>query len=104
MRADIRFWTAIAFIGICGFSMTRGGSIVHFILATANVDVFENLTEVFNPWTAVPEVASAALQAELNEEINFSDLKAADARRETFSSILSNRPSSSLDWLSLSGL
>ena len=104
MRAGIRSWTAIALIGICGFSVTRGYSIVHFSLATANIEVFENWTEVFNPWTAVPEVASAALQAELNEEINISDPKAANDRRETFSSIVSIRPSSSLSWLSLSGL
>jgi len=104
MRADIRFWTAIAFIGICGFSIIRGWSIVHFYLATADIDVFENYAEVFNPWTAVPEVASAALQAELKEEINISDPKAAIDRRETFSSVVSIRPSSSLGWLSLSGL
>ena len=104
MRTDIRFWTAIALIAICGFSITRGWKIVHFSLATANTDVFENLTEVFKPWIAVPEVAAAAFQAELKEEINISDPKAANGRRETFSSMLSIRPSSSLDWLSLSGL
>src|SRR5262245_23282950 len=104
MRADIRFWTAIALVGICGFSLARGWSMVHFSVATANIDVFENYAEVFNPWTAVPEVASAALQAELKEEINISDPKAANGRRETFSSIVSIRPSSSLGWMSLSGL
>jgi hypothetical protein len=104
MRADIRFWTAIALIGICGFSVIRGLSIVHFSLATANIDVFENWAEAINPWTAVPDVASAALQAELKEEINLSDSKAANGRRETFSSILSIKPSSSFAWLSLSGL
>src|SRR5262249_996087 len=104
MRADIRLWTAIAVIGICGFSITRGWSIVHFYLATADIDVFENYAEVFNPWTAIPEVASAALQAELKEEINISDPQAANDRRETICSILSIRPSSSLSWLSLSGL
>jgi hypothetical protein len=104
MRADIRIVTAIAFIGICGFAMTRGWSIVHFSIATANSDVFENLAEVLNPWTAVPEVGSLALQAELKEEIDISDPKAANGRRETLSSILSIRPSSSLGWLSLSGL
>jgi hypothetical protein len=102
--ADIRFWTAIALIGICGFSITRGWTIVHFSLTTANIDVFESLAEVFNPWTAVPEVASAALQAELKEEINISDPKAAKGRRETFSLILSIKPSSSYGWLSLSSL
>jgi len=104
LRADIRFWTAIALVGICGFSVARGSSIVHFSVATANIDVFETLAEVFNRWIAVPEVASAALQAELKEDINISDPKAANGRRETFSSILSIRPSSSINWLSLSGL
>jgi hypothetical protein len=104
MRTDIRVWTAIALIAICGFSVTRGWSIVHFSLATANIDVFENLAEVFNPWMAVPEVASAAFQAELKEEINVSDPKAVNDRRQTFSSMLSIRPSSSLDWLWFSDL
>jgi hypothetical protein len=104
LRADIRFWTAIVLVGICGFSVARGWSIVHFSFATANIDVFENWTEAFRPWTAVPGVASVALQAELKEDINISDPKAANGRRETFSSILSIRPSSSLGWLSLAGL
>src|SRR5262249_52378485 len=104
MRADIRFWTAIAVIGICGFSITRGWSIVHFYLATADIDVFENYANVFNPWTAVPEVASAALQAELKEDTDIHDPKAANDGRKTFSSIFSIRLSSSFGWLSLSGL
>jgi hypothetical protein len=104
MRADIRFWTTIAAIGICVFSVTRGWRIVHFSLATANIDVFENWAEVFNPWTTVPEVASAALRETLKEEINIADPKAANSRRETFSSILSIKPASSFGWLSLSGL
>ena len=58
----------------------------------------------FNPWTAVPDVASAALQAELKEKIDISDPKAANSRREALSSILSIKPLSSLDWLSLSGM
>ena len=53
MRADIRFWTAIFLIGVCGFSVTRGWSIVHFSLAAAEIDVFENLAEFINPWAAV---------------------------------------------------
>ena len=104
MRADIRFWTAMALIAICGFWVTRGFSIVHFSLATTNIDVFENLAEVIKPWTATPEVASTALQVQLKEEVNISDPKATKRRRETFASILSIRPSFSLGWLSLSGL
>ena len=82
MRADIRFWTAIAMIGICGFSVAQGWSIVHFSLATAKIDSSEKRAEIVNPWTAVPGVASAALQAELKEKFNPSDLKAANSRRE----------------------
>ena len=104
MRADIRLWTAIALIGICGFSVTRGWAIVHFSFAMANVDSSEKRDLVINTWSSVPDVASAALQAELREKINISDQKAANNRREALSSILSIKPLSSLDWLSLSGL
>jgi hypothetical protein len=104
MRADIRLWTAIALIGACGFSVTRGSAIVHFSLAMANVDSSEKRDEIINTWSFVPEVASAALRAELTEKINISDQKAANSRREVLSSILSIEPLSSLDWLSLSGV
>ena len=104
MRADIRLWTAIALIGICGFSVTRGWGIVHFSLAMANIDSSEKRDEIINTWSSVPEVASAALQAELREKIDISDQKAANSRREALSSILSIKPLSSVDWLSLSGV
>jgi hypothetical protein len=103
MRADIRLWTAIALIGICGFSVTRGWVIVHFSFATATPDSSEKRDEIINSWSSVPEVASAALQAELREKIDISDQKAANSRREALSSILSIKPLSSVDWLSLSG-
>jgi hypothetical protein len=104
MRADIRLWTAIALIGACGFSVTRGSAIVHFSLAMANVDSSEKRDEIINTWSFVPEVASAALHAGLTKEVDISDQKAANSRREVLSSILSIEPLSSLDWLSLSGV
>jgi hypothetical protein len=104
MRADIRLWTAIAMIGICGFSIARGWRIVHFSLAMVNIDSSEKRAETINRWTAVPDVASAALQAELREKINTSDPKATNSRREALSSILSIKPLSSFDWLWLSDM
>ena len=104
MRADIRLWTAIAMIGICGFSVARGWSIVHFSLAMANIGSSENRAETIHTWTAVPGIASAALQSQLTEKIDPSDLKAANSRREALSAILSIKPLSSMDWLSLSGM
>src|SRR5271169_5454172 len=104
MRTDIRLWTAIAIIGICGFSVARGWGIVHFSLAMANIDSSEKRAEIVNTWSSAPDVASTALQADLTEDINPSDLIATTRRREGLSAILSIKPLSSMDWLSLSGL
>jgi hypothetical protein len=104
MRADIRLWTAIAVIGICGFSIARGWRIVQFSLATANIDSSQKRAEIIKTWSSVPDVTSAALELELTEGINVSDRKAVDSRRDALSSILSIKPLSSVDWLSLSSL
>jgi hypothetical protein len=103
MRARIRLWTAIALIAICGFSVVRGCGIVQFSLALANMDSSAKRAEMTNRWAAAPDVASAALQAELREKINISDPKEANRRREVISSILSIKPLSAANWLSLSG-
>ena len=102
MRADIRLWTAIAMIGICGFSVAQGWSIVHFSLAIRNIDSSEKRAEIVSRWTEVPGLASSALQAELKENFNPSDEMAAIRRRAVLSAILSIKPLSSRDWLTLS--
>jgi len=104
MRADIRFWTAITVIGFCAFAVVRGLSIVQFSLAMANISSSENRAVIIHTWTTVPGVASAALKSQLKEKIDPSDLKAATSRREALAEILSIKPLSSIDWLSLSGL
>jgi hypothetical protein len=102
MRADIRLWTAIAMIGICGFSVAQGWRIARFSLV--NVHASENQAEILSTWAAVPGLASRALQSQLAGNIDPSDLKAANYRREVLSAILTIRPLSSIDWLSLSGM
>jgi hypothetical protein len=104
MRALIRFLTAMTLIGICGFTIIRGSEIVQFFVATANIESSEKRAELIKSWTSSSEVASAALQAELKDKIDISDAKAANSRRETLSSILSIKPMSSVNWLSLSGV
>jgi hypothetical protein len=103
MRLDIRLCTAIALLGICGFSVARGWAIVQFSFAIANAPPVKR-DEIINKWSSVPEVASVALQAELRKKIDISEQKAANNRREALSSILSIGPLSSFEWLSLSGL
>ena len=104
MRPDIRLWTAIAMIGICGFSVAQGWSIVRFSFATGNIDSSEKRAEIVSRWTEVPGLASTALQAELKENFNPSDMMAAIRRRALLSAILSIKPLSSRDWLALSGM
>ena len=104
MRADIRLCTAIAIIAICGLSIAQGWRIARFSLAMVNIESSEKRTDIINTWTAIPGLASRALQADLAGEIDPSDLQAANRRRETLSSILSIKPLSSLDWLLLSGI
>ena len=103
-RADIRFWTAIAVIGICAFSLVRGLSIVRFSLAMATIDSSERQAETIRLWATVPGVGATALQSKLTEKINSSDLQAANSRREALSAVLSIEPLSSPYWLSLSGM
>ena len=75
MRADMRLLTAIAMIGICGFAVARGWGIVHFSADMASSDSSERRPEIINKWTSAPDVASAALRAELREQDRYSDPK-----------------------------
>src|SRR5262245_61202338 len=104
MRADIRLCTAIAIIAICGLAIAQGWRIARFSLAMVNIQSSEKRADIINTWTAVPGLASRALQADLTGEIDPSDLQAANRRRETLSSIVSIKPMSSVDWLWLSGV
>jgi hypothetical protein len=103
MRADIRLLTAIAMIGICGFSVAQGWRIVHFSRAMVNIDSSEKRAAIINTWNAVPGLAATALRVDLTDAINSSDLPAANRRREALAAILSIEPLSSVNWLSLSG-
>src|SRR5262245_59481901 len=102
VRPDMRLWTAIVIIGMCGFIVLRGVEIVHFSRAMANVSSPEEQAEITSIWAAAPEVASAALQADLKEKIDLSDPIAAIRRREVVSSLLSIKPLSPGHWLALS--
>ena len=104
MRPDIRLWTAIVVIGICGFAVARGFGIVHFSLAIASIDSSEKRAEIVKSWSSAPDVASRALQADLSYQINPSDQKAANHRRQTLEALALIKPLSSSNWLSLSGL
>jgi hypothetical protein len=103
MRADIRFWTAIALIGICGFAAVSGWNIAHFSFAMMGIDSSKKPAEA-RMWTSVAGVASTAWQAATADKIDPSDLTAANDRREALSAFLSIKPLSSYVWLVLSDM
>jgi hypothetical protein len=104
MRRSIRLVTAIVVIGICGFSIAQGWTIIRFSVETMNGDSPEKRTEITQTWGTTPGLASRALRAVLADKIDITDQKAAKEQREALSAILSIKPLSSRDWLSLSGL
>jgi hypothetical protein len=104
MGVNIRSCTAIMMIAVCVFAVARGFSIVHFSHVKMEIGSAENRSESIQSWTTVAGLASAALQSQLVQRIDRSDLKAATSRRDALAAILSNKPLSSSDWLSLSGM
>ena len=104
MRGNIRLATAIVLIGICGFSVVLGWTIVRFSVATMNVEFPEKRGEIAKTWGTTPGLAATALRTVLADKINIADQKAANQQREALAAILSIKPLSSRDWLALSGM
>ncbi len=104
MGINIRFCTAITIITICVFALVRGFGIVQFSRVKMEIGSAEYGAERLQSWATVAGLGAAALQSQLAPSIDPSDLKAANSRRETLAAILSVKPMSSNDWLSLSGM
>jgi len=104
MRVDIRLCTAIAIIAIGGLSLVQGWKIARFSLTVGSNESSEKGIGNNKRSAAIPSITSTALQADLADEIDASDLQAANRRREALSSILAVKPLSSIHWLLLSGM
>ena len=104
MRADIRLWTAVAVIGICAMRSGLGLGYCAVLARDRQHHSSGKREEILNIWSAVPEVASAALRAELSEKIDASDSKAATSRREILARIVAIQPLSPVNWMLLSAM
>jgi hypothetical protein len=102
IRVTIRLLTAIALIVICGIAVAQGWGIVRFFLASTNIVSAEKRARTADAWRATSGIISTALNDELADETNQSDIIAAYRQRELVSAILSIKPLSSGDWLALS--
>jgi hypothetical protein len=101
-RITIRLLTAIALIVISGVAVAQGWGIVRFFLASTNIVSSEKRARVADALRATSGITSTALQDELADETNRSDMIAPYHRRELLFALLSIKPLSSMDWLALS--
>ena len=102
IRIAIRLLTAIALIVISAIAVAQGWGIVRFFLAGANIVSAEKRARTADAWRATSGITSTALQGELADETNQSDMIAPYHRRELLLALLSIKPLSSMDWLALS--
>jgi hypothetical protein len=102
MRATIRLLTTMVLIVIGGMAVAQGWGIVRFFLASTNIVSAEKRARIADAWRATSGTTSTALNDELADETNQSDIIAAYRQRALLSAILSIKPLSSGDWLALS--
>jgi len=76
---------------------------VSFSNARTRVVEPEHRADALRHWTSVPGLAGEALEASLAEVADPADIDAARKRGEALNAVLSVRPLSSTNWLSLAG-
>ena len=99
-----RVLTALAVLGLCGLAMVGGLNTVLFCIAGAGPARHAHRADAVRPWTAVPGLAGAALQASLTSLADPTDIDGARMRAEHLAAILAVKPSSSMHWLALAGM
>src|ERR1700730_11910281 len=97
----MRLLTAVAIIVICGFAAVRGWSIAHFAEARALFASNEGEVDGVGRWVGVPGLTGMALKTSLAQTADVSDVDGARKRAESLAALLSVRPLSSENWLSL---
>ncbi len=102
IRTTVRLLTAIALIVVCGVAVAQGWGIVRFFLASTNIVSSEKRARPADAWRAIFGITSTALEDELADETNQTDMIAAYRQRELLYAVLSIKPLSSMEWLALS--
>jgi len=96
-----RLVTAAVVIGLCGFAVIRGWSILQFEQAQARLASNEHGVENVDRWIGAPGLTVAALDASLAKFAGKSDIDSAAKREQWAAALLSVRPLSSGRWLLL---
>jgi hypothetical protein len=101
---SFRVSTALVVIGLCALAMSRGWSMVQFSQARAGFASDERATGRLAAFAGVPGLAIAALEASGTPVVGPSDQGGARKRIDELTAVLSLRPMSSTNWLSLAGM
>jgi hypothetical protein len=101
---SFRVSTALVVIGLCALAMSRGWSMVQFSQARAGLAPGERAAGRLGAFAGVPGVATAALEASATPVAGPSDQAGARKRVDELTTVLSLRPMSSMNWLSLAGM
>jgi hypothetical protein len=102
MRANVRYLTAIVLIAIGMLAVGQGWTIVSFSLAAQ--ETADQRDRIATRWGTTPGLAATALRSALSDRVDAADQKAASRQREALIAILSIKPLSARDWLSLSAV
>jgi hypothetical protein len=100
----MRLLITFAILASCSFAMVRGWNIVRFVDARAHVGIRETRVEEIRSWDKVPGLRGTAVQASLSQMAGVTDADGARKRADDLSALLSVRPLSSVNWLSLAGM
>jgi hypothetical protein len=96
----VRLGTAIVVLALCTFSGSRGWSTAQFAIMRSELDHPAQVGPL-GPWIGAPGVTAAALSATLTQMADAADVDGAAKRADQLAALLSVRPLSSRNWLSL---
>ena len=103
-RKRTRLLTTLVVLGLCSVAVLRGWSIVRFVDLRVHLGSGEKAAVSIRSWVGIPGIGSAALQGSLTQLTDATDIDGARKRADDLSALLSVRPLSPVNWLSLSGM
>jgi hypothetical protein len=101
---SFRTSTALVVIALCALAMSRGWSMIAFSQARAGLASGERAADRLAAFAGVPGLAVAAREASATPVAGPADQAGAKKRIDELTAVLSLRPMSSVNWLSLAGM
>jgi hypothetical protein len=98
--ATIRLATSFVVLALCTFAASRGWSTADFAILWTKLN-HQTEVDALGAWIGAPGITAAALSASLTKMTDAADVDGAAKRADQLAALLSVRPLSSRNWLSL---